>query len=79
VFNTEWFDVVFGALAFISAALSVHQWRRAAVVPFYPDHPDLARSWQSTRRARAGSAAAFALLFSGLLLISEVIEALTVN
>jgi hypothetical protein len=79
VVNIEWFEAVFGALAFISAALSVHQWRRAAVIPFYPDHPNLARSWQSTRQARAGCAAAFALVFSGLLLISQVIEAMTVN
>jgi hypothetical protein len=80
MFNTEWLETVFGTLSLTSMALSLHQWHRARTVPSFPDQPSIARAWQSRLHARkAGSAAAFALFFQGLLMISHAIEAITKN
>ena len=72
----EWIEMFCGMLAFLSAALSVYLWRRAAKVPVFPDQPSLTLSWRSRLHTAAGSAAAFALFFQGLLIIFEAIEAI---
>jgi hypothetical protein len=78
MFNTEWFETLFGTLSLMSMSLSVHQWHYAMTVPSFPDQPSIARAWQSRLHARkAGSAAVFALFFQGLLMISHAIEGIT--
>jgi hypothetical protein len=64
MFNIEWLEALWSVLALISAALSVYLWKRAAAVP-------------SLLHAQAGSAAAFAVFFLILLMISQVIEAMS--
>jgi hypothetical protein len=72
----EWLEMVFGIMSFMSVALSVYLWRRATKVPLFPDQPSLTLSWQARLHAGAGSAAAFALFFQGLLMVFQAIEAL---
>jgi hypothetical protein len=68
-----------GVLSFISAMLSVYFWRRAAVVPYFPDQPSLTLSWQSRLHARAGFAAAVAAFFLTLLMAAEVFDFIVGN
>jgi hypothetical protein len=74
--SIEWFEMVLGILSFISIALSVYLWHRAAKVPSFPDQPSLTLSWRSRLHARAGFAAALALFFQALLMIFQAIEAM---
>jgi hypothetical protein len=74
-FNIEWLEALWSVLALISAALSVYLWKRAAAVPSLPDQP--ASAWRARLHAQAGSAAAFAVFFLILLMISQVIEAMS--
>jgi hypothetical protein len=76
MFNIERIEPLLGALAFMSAILSIYLWRRAASVPTFPDQLSLTLSWQSRLIARAGAAAAVAALFLALLMAVEAIEAI---
>jgi hypothetical protein len=76
-FNIEWLEALWSVLALISAALSVYLWKRAAAVPSLPDQPTLTSAWRARLHVQAGSAAAFAVFFLILLMISEVIEAMS--
>jgi len=77
MFNIEWLQALWTVLALISAALSVYLWKRAAAVPSLPDQPALTLAWRVRLHAQAGSAAAFAVFFLILLMISQVIEAMS--
>ena len=77
MFNIEWLEALWSVLALISAALSVYLWRRAAAVPSLPDQPALTLAWRARLHAQTGSAAAFAVFFLILLMISEIIEAMS--
>ena len=50
----EWFETFFAALSFLLVALSVYLWRRAAMVPSFPDQSTLTLARQSRLHARAG-------------------------
>ena len=76
-FNIEWLEALWSVLALISAALSVYLWKRAAAVPSLPDQPALTSAWRARLHAQAGSAAAFTVFFLILLMISQVIEAMS--
>src|SRR6516162_11007782 len=76
-FNIEWLEALWSVLALISAALSVYLWKRAAAVSSLPDQPALTSAWRARLHAQAGSAAAFAVFFLILLMISQVIEAMS--
>jgi hypothetical protein len=76
-FNIEWLEALWSVLALISASLSVYLWKRAAAVPSLPDQPALTSAWRARLHAQAGSAAAFAVFFLILLMISQVIEAMS--
>jgi hypothetical protein len=76
MFNIEWLEALWTVLALISAALSVYLWKRAAAVPSLPDQA-LTLAWRVRLHAQAGSAAAFAVFFLILLMISQVIEAMS--
>jgi hypothetical protein len=76
-FNIEWLEALWSVLALISAALSVYLWKRAAAVSSLPDQPILTSAWRARLHVQAGSAASFALFFLILLMISEVIEAMS--
>ena len=77
MFNIEWLEALWTVLALISAALSVYLWKRAAAVSSLPDQPALTSAWRARLHAQAGSAAAFAVFFLILLMISQVIEAMS--
>jgi hypothetical protein len=77
IFNIEWLEALWSVLALISVARSVYLWNRAAAVPSLPDQPSLTLAWRARLHARAGSAAAFALFFLILLVISHAIEAMS--
>jgi hypothetical protein len=77
MFNIEWLEALWSVLALISAALSVYLWKRAAAVPSLLDQPALTLAWRARLHAQAGSAAAFAVFFLILLMISQVIEAMS--
>ena len=77
MFNIEWLEALWSVLALISAALSVYLWKRAAAVPSLLDQSALTLAWRPRLHAQAGSAAAFAVFFLILLMISEIIEAMS--
>ena len=77
MFNIEWLEALWTVLALISAALSVYLWKRAAAVPSLLDQSALTLAWRARLHAQAGSAAAFAVFFLILLMISQVIEAMS--
>jgi NhaP-type Na+/H+ and K+/H+ antiporter len=77
MFNIEWLEALWSVLALISAALSVYLWKRAAAVPSLLDQPALTLAWRARLHVQAGSAAAFAVFFLILLMISQVIEAMS--
>ena len=77
MFNIEWLEALWSVLALISAALSVYLWKRAAAVPSLLDQSALTLAWRARLHAQAGSAAAFAVFFLILLMISQVIEAMS--
>jgi hypothetical protein len=74
---SERFEALFGALSFILVALCLYLFRRATLVPSFPDQPSLTLAWQSSLHARARLSAIFALFFLGLLIIVEAFEAIT--
>ena len=76
MFNIELFEAVFAALSFMFVAPSVYLWLRGEMLPFFPDQPPMV-DWPSRCHALAGLSASFALFSLGLLMIAEVIEAIT--
>jgi hypothetical protein len=77
MFNIEWSETLFSALALVSAVFSAHQLHRAGAVPYLSDQPSLTLTQRSELYTRAGSAAAITVFLLTLLLASELIEAMS--
>jgi hypothetical protein len=72
----EWFEAVLSVLSFIFVAPSAYGWHRGETLPSVPE-PPLMLDLQSRWHALSGLSASLALFLLGLLMITEVFEAIT--